>query len=106
MRSDIFLFFVVIEGVFRGWLLHACRDVCAEVAGPAWARTGAALTLAGLPYVVWHLGKPEAELWGTLIWAFLAGYAILRSGSIWGVCAVHWGMNVVIDAVSLGMGER
>lgn len=93
-------FFLVIEFIFRGYLLFGLAAT--HLAGER--RTvgglvlpGYALLLQMLPYTAWHLGKPLPELWGTLFWGLVAGAAVWVLRSIWPVVIVHWLLNVFMD---------
>lgn len=81
------VFFVVIEFVFRGYLLFGLHRVFGAHA----------ILLSMLSYTAWHLGKPVAEQYGTLAWGVVTGAMVLASGTIWHVVLVHWGMNVLMD---------
>lgn len=86
-------FFLVIEFVFRGWLLFGLAPADAD----RLALPGYALLLQMLPYTMWHLGKPLPELWGTLFWGLAAGVAALAVRSIWPIVVSHWLLNVFMD---------
>lgn len=93
-------FFLVIEFIFRGYLLFGLATT--PLAGER--RTAGGLVLPGyallvqmLPYTAWHLGKPLPELWGTLFWGLVAGTAVWALRSIWPVVIVHWLLNVFMD---------
>lgn len=93
-------FFLVIEFVFRGYLLFGLAST--PLAGEQRALGGLelpgyALLLQMLPYTAWHLGKPLPELWGTLFWGFVAGAAVWAVRSIWPIVIVHWLLNVFMD---------
>lgn len=82
-------FFVVIEFVFRGYLLLGLfRD-------RRFAHL--ALLVSMLSYTAWHLHKPTPELLGTLVWGPVAGAVVLLTRSIWPVVIVHWLLNVLLD---------
>jgi hypothetical protein len=111
-----FAFFLVIEFVFRGYLLlglyrtHAQRDN--RGAGAAGAAESPPATIGAysvlvsmLSYTAWHLGKPLAEQWSTLLWGLATGVMVLVSGTIWHVVLVHWGMNVLLDYAVWTGGE-
>lgn len=55
------------------------------------------VALSALSYTAWHLGKPIAELWGTLVWGITAGTVALASRSIVPIIIVHWLLNVFLD---------
>lgn len=100
-------FFVAIEFIFRGFLLfglagiHDGRTAGAGAPGPFFFGKHA-LLIQMLAYTAWHLGKPMAELWTTPVWGLLVGALALNCRSIWPVVAVHWALNVWLDAVIVG----
>jgi Type II CAAX prenyl endopeptidase Rce1-like len=101
------VFFVVIEFIFRGYLLLGLFNVKDRVAYSELV-TGErgpllfgyyAIFISMLSYTAWHLGKPTPELWGTLIWGAVAGAVVLLIRSIWPLVAVHWLLNVILDLI-------
>ena len=83
-----FVFFLVIEFVFRGYLLLGLFGAH-HPEGAGGARASAdppllshySIVVSMLSYTAWHLGKPLPELWSTPIWGVLAGAMVLRLGS-------------------------
>lgn len=98
------LFFVAIEFLFRGFLLFGLAPYTDGPSAPGAPAPFPmkALLIQILPYVVWHLGKPVPELWGTPLWGIGAGALAYSSRSIWPMLFAHWVLNVWIDAASLG----
>lgn len=101
-------FFVVIEFMFRGYLLFGLFQIKSDEAGPpppagdptARLRFGYyAILISMLSYTAWHLGKPIPELWSTLVWGLAAGTVALATGTIWHIVLVHWLLNVGMDYV-------
>lgn len=97
-------FFIVIEFIFRGYLLFGLFQFRDEQALPG--VTGVrgplvfgyyAIFLSMLSYTAWHLGKPVPELYGTLVWGIAAGTVALATGTIWHLIIVHWLLNVFMD---------
>jgi membrane protease YdiL (CAAX protease family) len=86
------LFFFVIEFTFRGYLLFGLKDQF----GGAYA-----ILIQNVPYVVWHLAKPLAELWPTPVWGFVVAAATLRVGSVWYLFFAHWLLNIFMDTMIL-----
>ena len=102
-------FFIVIEFIFRGFLLFGLAGVRdSEVKGAGGGVPGPfyfrkfALVIQMLAYTAWHLGKPMAELWGTPIWGLGAGALAFSCRSIWPIVFAHWLLNVWVDAAVLG----
>jgi hypothetical protein len=99
-------FFIAIEFIFRGYLLfglYGVRDE--EVKGGGGGHPGEfyferyALLIQMLAYTAWHLGKPSAELWGTLAWGLPAGAMAYTCRSLWPVILSHWLLNVFLDGM-------
>lgn len=114
-------FFIAIEFIFRGYLLFGLsgvtdEEIAAQRALRAQNDTGVpgiyyfahyALLIQMLSYTAWHLGKPLAELWGTVVWGLAAGATAYAIRSIWPIILAHWLLNVVLDLMILsavGMG--
>ncbi len=97
-------FFLTIEFIFRGYLLFGLfqfrdRDAPPGIFGaPGPLVFGYyAIFISMLSYTAWHLGKPPAELWGTLVWGIAAGTVALASRSIVPLILIHWLLNVFLD---------
>ena len=102
------LFFLVIEFVFRGYLLFGLAGVRdSEILGSGQSTADKfyfdryAILISMLSYTAWHLGNPLPEVWGTLIWGLAAGATAYAVRSIWPVVMSHWLLNVVLDAILL-----
>lgn len=101
-----FLFFVVIEFIFRGYLLfglYGIENVTAlheaeGVKGPL-VFGFYAILIQMLAYTMWHIGKPVPEYVGALVWGVAAAAVALRIRSIWPIIFVHWILNVFVDVV-------
>lgn len=94
-----FSFFVIIEFIFRGYLLFGLKELFVVEGTPAreFIEGVPAVTLSMLSYCAWHLGKPWPEATGTLFWGLITGLFVLKTRSIWPVVLVHWLMNVALD---------
>lgn len=99
-----FLFFVVIEFVFRGYLLFGLYQVRDRDAPPGVGGAPGplvfgyyAVLISMLSYTAWHLGKPLDETWGTIVWGLVAAPVVLESRSIVLIIVVHWLLNVALD---------
>ncbi len=99
-------FFLIIEFIFRGFLLFGLggirdsdvKDAGVGARGPLFfARY--ALLIQMLSYTAWHLGNPLPEVWGTPVWGLAAGAIAYAVRSIWPVTAAHWLLNVFFDFI-------
>ncbi len=88
------LFFMANELGMRGILLFGLRR---------WTGSGAAaVVLAAIPQLVWHLHKPAAEMWMAGFWGLAVGALALRLGSAWWAVIFHWASNVALDVALRG----
>lgn len=88
-EAAYFLFFLCGEAAMRGLLLFGLER---RVGGPL------AVLLTTVIQVVWHTGKPLAELATVPLWGLAAGALNLRLRSFWWMLLAHWATNVTLDA--------
>ncbi len=101
-----FLFFIVIEFIFRGYLLfglYGIKDIKAVkgvkgIKGPLVFGVYAIL-IQMLAYTMWHIAKPTPEYLGALVWGVVVAAIALRIRSIIPIIIVHWLLNVFMDTV-------
>ncbi len=101
-----FLFFVIIEFIFRGYLLfglYGIKDLEAlrgvkGIKGPLVFGLYAIL-IQMLAYTMWHIYKPMPEYIGAIIWGVAVAAVALRIRSIWPIIIAHWLLNVFLDTV-------
>jgi membrane protease YdiL (CAAX protease family) len=85
------LFYVVIEFIFRGYLLFGLYGS---------RRFGSyAILIQMLGYSMWHIAKPAPEYIGALFFGVAVAAIALRIRSIWPIIFVHWSLNVVMDTI-------
>ncbi len=84
-------YFFAWEFFFRGFLLQGI----AKRLGPA------AIALQTLPFVMMHLGKPEPELYASIIAGLALGVTAYRSRSFVGCWLVHWICAGSMDILAL-----
>jgi hypothetical protein len=88
------LFFMANELAMRGILLFGLRD---------WTKSGAAaVILAAIVQLVWHLHKPAAEMWMAGFWGLGVGALALTLRSAWWGVLFHWMSNVALDVALRG----
>lgn len=88
------LFFLAGELAMRGILLFGLRR---------WTGSAtAAVILAALPQLIWHLHKPPAEMWAAGFWGLAVGALALRLRSAWWGVLFHWASNVALDVALRG----
>lgn len=80
-------YFFAWEFFFRGYLLFGLEQ-----------RFGAyAVLVQALPFVLVHLGKPEAEVYGAIIAGLALGLMAYRGRSVWPCFLLHWGVATLLD---------
>jgi len=84
-------YFFAWEYFFRGFLLQGI----AKTLGPA------AIALQTVPFVMMHLGKPEPELYASIIAGLALGVTAYRSRSFVGCWLVHWVCAASMDIFAL-----
>lgn len=86
-EAGYFVFFLVIEFIFRGYLLLGLSRPYGNYA----------ILLSMLSYTAWHLGKPLPEQFGTLFFGLATGAIVIVTRSIWPIVIVHFALNVLLD---------
>ncbi|UCH92374.1 MAG: CPBP family intramembrane metalloprotease [Candidatus Aminicenantes bacterium] len=101
-----FLFFFVIEFIYRGYLLFGLykikdMEVLKDVKGLKGPLVFGvyAILIQMLSYTMWHISKPSVELIGTVFWGIGVGAVALRVRSIWPIIIAHWVLNSFMDMV-------
>jgi len=100
------LFFVVIDFIYRGYLLFGIfkiKDIKAikEVKGIKGPLVFGiyAILIQMLSYTMWHIAKPVPELIGTVFWGIGTGAVVLKTRTVWPVIIAHWLLCVFLDIV-------
>ena len=83
-----FLFYFGWEVFFRGFMQFGL----AERFG-AW---GAILVQVSLSCIV-HIGKPDSEIYSSILGALVWGILVFRSRSIWPALMTHWVLGISLD---------
>ncbi|WP_437596190.1 CPBP family glutamic-type intramembrane protease [Sorangium sp. So ce590] len=83
--------FVALEFFYRGFFIHGIRRALGY----------ASIFAMMVPYAMIHFGKPLPEALGSVIAGFILGTVSLKSGSIWGGCAIHIAVATSMDLLSL-----
>ncbi|MGD2086125.1 MAG: CPBP family intramembrane metalloprotease [Candidatus Aminicenantes bacterium] len=100
------LFFVVIDFIYRGYLLlglFKMKDMEAfkgikGIKGPLVFGIYA-IFIQMLSYTMWHIAKPTPELMGTIFWGIGTGAVVLKTRTVWPVIISHWLLCVLLDIV-------
>lgn len=83
-----FLFYFGWEVFFRGFMQFGLRDRFG-----AW---GAILVQVSLSCLV-HIGKPDSEIYSSILGALVWGIIVFRSRSIWPAIVTHWMLGISLD---------
>ncbi len=95
------LFFFAVESVFRSFLFLGFASVMARTSSETVPQTTPVIfagMLSCVAYLIWHLGKPLPELFGTVLWGPIACAIVWRTRNIIYLVLPHWLWNVVLDA--------
>lgn len=86
------LFFVFWEYFFRGYMLFVLEK-----------RTGflVANLLQAMAFAFMHLGKPELEVYSSLIGGLILGWLCYRSRTFLPAFLIHWGIQTMMDLFSV-----
>ncbi len=86
-----FLQFLALEFFFRGFMVHGTRH-----------RFGAySIFVMTVPYCMIHFGKPFLETLGAIVAGVVLGFMSLKNRSIWMGGALHMGVALTMDFVSM-----
>jgi hypothetical protein len=84
------VYFVAWEYLFRGYLLFSLE--------PAMGRL--AVFAQMMPFAIMHLGKPEAETFGSIVAGVVLGLLALRTRSCWYGALIHITVAVTMDVLA------
>ncbi len=82
------LYYFGFEFFFRGFMLFGLRGQFGDFYS---------LLVQAIPTCLIHIGKPEGEVFASILSAFLFGYIALRTRSIWYVFLLHWLIGVSLN---------
>lgn len=92
-------FLCIFRGEFllRGFLLFGLRKPLGDFP---------AVLVQIIPYVLLHLGKPELECYGSIVFGFALGYLALYSRSIWYGALLHWLIAFTFNVALFWMAKQ
>ncbi len=82
------LYYLGWEFFFRGFLQHGLRGRF----GP-WN----AILVQTVASCLVHIGKPAAEIYGSILAGLVWGVVVFRARSLWAVLLTHWSLGVALD---------
>ena len=82
------LYYTGWEIFFRGFMLFGLREKFGETYS---------ILIQTIPSCLIHIGKPDAEIFSSIIAGIVFGWAAFRCRSIWPVLISHWALGVFLD---------
>lgn len=82
------LYYLGWEFFFRGFMLFGLEG--------AFGKTYSIL-IQTIPSCLLHIGKPEAEIFSSIIAGLIFGWVAFRCRSIWPIFVGHWALGVFLD---------
>jgi membrane protease YdiL (CAAX protease family) len=82
------LYYLAFEFFFRGFMLFGLRERFGDFYS---------LLIQTIPTCLIHIGKPEGEIFASILSGLLFGFIALRTKSIWYVVLLHWGIGVMLN---------
>lgn len=82
------LFFIFWEYFFRGYMLFVLEK-----------KTGFLIAnlIQAMAFAFMHLGKPELEVYSSLVGGLIIGWLCYRSRSFLPAFLIHWGIQTTMD---------
>jgi uncharacterized protein len=89
LHATAYLFFYIgWEMFFRGFMQHGLT--------PRFGIWGAILVQVALSCIV-HIGKPDSEIYSSILGALVWGIMVYRARSIWPAIITHWLLGISLD---------
>ncbi len=82
------LYYIGWETFFRGFMLWGLREHFGDTAS---------ILIQTIPSCLMHIGKPDVEVFASIVAGLVFGWVVLRCRSIWPVFICHWGLGVFLD---------
>jgi membrane protease YdiL (CAAX protease family) len=82
------LYYVGWEIFFRGFMLFGLKDKFGETYS---------ILIQTIPSCLVHIGKPDAEIFSSIIAGIAFGWIAFRCRSIWPILICHWALGVFLD---------
>ncbi len=81
-------YYIGWEVFFRGFMLFGLREKFGDTIS---------ILIQTIPSCLIHIGKPDAEIFSSIIAGIVFGWVALRCRSIWPVFICHWALGVFLD---------
>jgi membrane protease YdiL (CAAX protease family) len=85
-------YYLAWEFFFRGYMLFGIKDTV----GP-----GNSILIQTIPSTLMHIGKPDGEIWASILAGLVFGAIALRTRSILYVFLLHWCIGITMDVFIL-----
>jgi membrane protease YdiL (CAAX protease family) len=82
------LYYIGWEIFFRGFMLFSLREHFGDTTS---------ILIQTIPSCLMHIGKPDIEIFASIIAGLVFGWVVLRCRSIWPAFICHWGLGVFLD---------
>lgn len=82
------LYYIGWESFFRGFMLFGLENKFGTINS---------ILIQTIPSCLVHIGKPDAEIFSSIIAGVVFGYAAIKCRSIWPVFIWHWTLGVSLD---------
>jgi hypothetical protein len=81
-------YYIGWEIFFRGFMLFGLKDSLGEFNS---------ILIQTIPSCLMHIGKPDAEIFSSIIAGLIFGWVVLKCRSIWPVFWGHWALGAFLD---------
>jgi uncharacterized protein len=81
-------YYIGWEIFFRGFMLFGIKDSLGEFNS---------ILIQTIPSCLMHIGKPDAEIFSSIIAGLVFGWVVLKCRSIWPVFIGHWALGAFLD---------
>lgn len=81
-------YYIGWETFFRGFMLFGLESQFGKANS---------ILIQTLASCLVHIGKPDAEIFGSIIAGIVFGWIVLRYRSIWPVFFLHWALGIFLD---------
>jgi membrane protease YdiL (CAAX protease family) len=85
-------YYLAWEFFFRGYMLFGMKDIVGS---------GNSILIQTIPSTLMHIGKPDGEIWASILAGLVFGAIALRTRSILYVFLLHWCIGVTLDVFIL-----
>jgi uncharacterized protein len=81
-------YYIGWEIFFRGFMLFGLKDSLGEFNS---------ILIQTIPSCLMHIGKPDTEIFSSIVAGLIFGWVVLKCRSIWPVFLGHWALGAFLD---------